>query len=103
MHAHLHPEHEQSMSDESTLRRQQSMASRRSTLPPLEPVSSDDTLLGKKSWTEKTWQERRRTRMVCGIPFIWLAIGVVVLLFVAALVGGVIGGYVVGKSKGTKR
>ena len=103
MHAHLLPQSRQSMSDESTLRRQQSMASRRSTLPPLEPVSSSDTLMGNKSWTEKTWQERRRTRLLCGIPFIWLAIGIAALLFIAALVGGVIGGYVVGKSKGTKR
>lgn len=103
MHAHLLPEQTQSMSDESTLRRQGSMASRRSTLPRLEPVSSSDTLIGsKKSWTEKTWQERRRTRLCCGIPFIWLAIGLAALLFVTALVGGVIGGYVVGKSKGTK-
>ena len=103
MHTHLLPEQRQSMSDESELRRQHSMASRRSTMPPLEPVSSSDTLMGKKSWNEKTWQERRRTRMCCGIPFIWLALGLAVLLFTGALVGGVIGGYVVGKSKGTQR
>lgn len=103
MHTHILPEQRQSMADDSTLRRQASTTSRRSAMLPLEQTSSNDSLMGKKSWNEKTWQERRWTRLICGIPFIWLAIGIAALLFVGALVGGVIGGYVVGKSNGTEQ
>ena len=100
MHTHILPAQRNSMSDDSTLRRQRSTASRSTILAPLEPTSSSDTLIAEKRWNEKSWQERRRTPIFCGIRFIWLAAILALLLFIGALVGGVVGGYAMGKING---
>jgi len=48
----------------------------------------------EKEWNEKTWKEKRRTR-VCGIPFIWLvsvgSVGAFIIIVLAAATGGYFG------------
>lgn len=84
----------QSMTDESTLHRS---ATRNSAQGLLSSSSSDDSSIraAKKEWKEKTWKEKRKTRF-CGIPFWWILLSACVLAFVAAVLGGVIGGFVAG-------
>lgn len=48
-----------------------------------------------KSWSEKNWKEKRKTKF-CGIPFWWILLALCVLAFIAAVIGGVIGGFVAG-------
>ena len=100
MHDHLQPtpQRQQSMMDESNLARQPSTTSGTSRL------SSQNTLLdkeydGPKSWKDKSWSERFKTRF-CGIIPFWLLVAMmIVIAFVGSLVGGVIGGYVEGATK----
>lgn len=87
----------QSMTDESALERQRS---RMSGVGLLGSTSSDtssekEKSYLQKSWKEKTWKEKRKTR-VCGIPFWWILLGVCVLTFITAVLGGVVGGFVAG-------
>jgi hypothetical protein len=53
----------------------------------------------QKAWHEKSWRERRKTR-VCGVPCLWYIILTGILVFIAAMLGGVIGGFVEGQKKG---
>lgn len=96
MHNTLRPAstNPQSMTDQSDLDRRASRASMALIAP---TSSNDDTSIatGKKSWSEKSWKERRQTRF-CGIPFWWILLAVGVLTFIGAVLGGVIGGFVAG-------
>ncbi|KAE9982759.1 hypothetical protein EG327_005767 [Venturia inaequalis] len=65
------------------------------------PRSSGYSIKDEKAWRDKTWRERRRTR-VCGgrLPIWALLVAISIILFIAILVGGVIGGLLaVGKSR----
>ncbi|KAF2167186.1 hypothetical protein M409DRAFT_66220 [Zasmidium cellare ATCC 36951] len=88
------PQPTQSMTDESALERH---ASRASTAHLISSSSSrtGSTFDEKKSWKEKSWKEKRKTRF-CGIPLWWILLGVAVLTFIGAVLGGVIGGFVAG-------
>jgi hypothetical protein len=63
--------------------------------------SSRYSLKEEKAWRDKTWREKRRTR-VCGgrLPVWALTLAIFIVLFVIILVGGIIGGLLaVGKSR----
>ena len=101
MHQQIQPaQPQQSMTDQSNLQRQPSTMSRMSGSP-VDRVSSQDSLASKKSWSEKSWKEKRKTRF-CGIPFWWFLLAVGVLAFIAAVLGGVIGGFVEGQKKANR-
>lgn len=88
----------QSMTDQSILDRHSVIDRVRdghASLPLMERVRSEDTDWTQKSWKEKTWREKRRTRF-CGVPLIWIVIAACVVGFVAAVLGGVLGGYISG-------
>ncbi|KAM3421805.1 hypothetical protein BST61_g2183 [Cercospora zeina] len=93
----------QSMTDESALRR----SSSRLSAHLLPHSDSSSQLSGKsfpgdeKKWKERSWKEKRKTRFCVvgsfrGIAFQWILVVICVLVFVAALLGGVIGGFVAG-------
>ncbi|KAI5356926.1 hypothetical protein Slin15195_G090250 [Septoria linicola] len=90
----------QSMTDESVLNRH---SSRMSAVGLISDSSSEDSSMyaEKKTWKEKSWKEKRKTRF-CGfgkfrgVAFQWILVVVCVLIFVAALLGGVVGGFVAG-------
>ena len=98
MHTSIRPETvappRQSMTDASTLAR---TISRPGTIRSVRSVGDADsyqeTAHSKKSWSEKSWKEKRKTR-ICGIPFWWILLSICVVGFVAAVLGGVIGGFV---------
>ena len=90
---------QQSMMDESNLNRQPSTMSRSSTLQASEGNSPSNSLKEQKSWGEKSWKEKRKTRF-CGIPFWYFLLAAGVLAFIVAIIGGVIGGFVEGQKKG---
>ncbi|KAK0328468.1 hypothetical protein LTR82_000399 [Friedmanniomyces endolithicus] len=80
----------QSMMDESNLR-----GDRPASLTNVESMrtdSAEDSMLSNKSWKEKTWKEKRKTRF-CGVPFWWLLLGASVATFITAVLAGVIGGF----------
>jgi len=85
----------QSMTDESELVRQDSAASRPTSHL---LASSDDSVSMDKSWSEKSWKEKRKTR-VCGVPCWWFLAAVSVIAFVAVVTGGAVGGFVAGQQK----
>lgn len=91
------PQPRQSMTDESNLERPQSM-SRLALISSRSSVSSAQ-LSGKKSWSEKSWKERRRTNIGFGIKLwmVWLALGIIV--FVLCVVGGMAAGFLAGKKQ----
>lgn len=65
------------------------------------PRSSGYSIKDEKAWRDKTWREKRRTR-VCGgrLPIWALLVAISILLFIVILAGGVIGGLLaVGKSR----
>lgn len=65
------------------------------------PRSSGYSLKDEKAWKDKSWREKRRTR-VCGgrLPVWALLVAMSIVLFIVILVGGVIGGLLaVGKSR----
>lgn len=99
MHTQLQTAAPQSMTDQSELNRQPSIASRRSMVPSMQPSSQEDSLTTQKAWSEKSWREKRKTR-VCGVPCWWFIVLVGVVVFIAAMLGGVIGGFVEGQKKG---
>jgi len=82
----LMPQRPQSMSDAPTRAGPQLYTS-------LEEMESNDS--GPpvpKRWREKTWKEKRKTKF-CGIPFWWILLSLCVLAFIAAVLGGAIGGF----------
>ncbi|EME76889.1 uncharacterized protein MYCFIDRAFT_217131 [Pseudocercospora fijiensis CIRAD86] len=98
MHTTLEPSptpQPQSMTDESALERQHTRMSRISGQALINSGSSDSTSMTKKSWKEKTWKEKRKTPF-CGIPFWVILLGISVIVFISAVLGGVIGGFVAG-------
>ena len=99
MHAQLQSVPPQSMTDESELYRQPSIASRRSMAPSMRASSQEDSLTTQKAWSEKSWREKRKTR-VCGVPCWWFMVLVGVVVFITAMLGGVIGGFVQGQKQG---
>jgi len=97
MHNAIHPlpapaPAPQSMTDTSRLVRQTS-----------ERAVGDANLhrdtFSNKSWSEKSWKEKRKTRF-CGIPFWWILLSLSVTAFIAAVLGGVIGGFVKHQERG---
>ncbi|KAK3708631.1 hypothetical protein LTR37_011353 [Vermiconidia calcicola] len=101
MHSQMQPV-QQSMTDVSNMNRRTSTLSAGSGSPLNAVSSTQDTLLSKKSWKEKSWGEKRKTRF-CGIPLLWIILGGVALIFIAALIGGSIGGFVEGQKKGERK
>ena len=95
MHAQLQPS-PQSMTDESELQRQPSRSSRMSGS--LLASARTDSILAEKRWGEKTWKEKKKTR-VCGVPFYWFVLASAVILFIGAVMGGVFGGFVEGQRR----
>ena len=59
-------------------------------------ISEPPTSFGKKSWSEKSWTEKRKTKF-CGVPFLWIVLVAGAVAFIAALIGGVLGGFVEGQ------
>ncbi|THY84239.1 hypothetical protein D6C93_08600 [Aureobasidium pullulans] len=57
----------------------------------LNSIDSNDTPSEAKSWSEKSWKEKRKTRF-CGIPFWWILLSLCVLAFIAIVLGAAIGG-----------
>ena len=49
-----------------------------------------NSIASEKSWKEKSWKEKRKTRF-CGVPFWWYLLSVGVILFIAMVLGSVIG------------
>jgi hypothetical protein len=100
MHEPLRPQ--ESMTDESNLQRQNSRMSRMSRDPEApngEGYSAQDSLLSKKSWSDKSWSEKRKTR-VCGMPCWWFILMVGAAVFVGAILGGALGGFAAGQKSG---
>ena len=107
MHTSLQPsspqspqQQPQSMTDESSLARQTSHISRAS-VPLLNDPESSANSMGEKSWSSKSWREKRRTR-ICGVPFWCVLIIAGVLGLVAIIAGSVLGGYAEGKKSNHK-
>ncbi|KAK5118146.1 hypothetical protein LTR62_004193 [Meristemomyces frigidus] len=86
----------QSMTDESTLLR--STTNSLANEEAMNTTSSSKSMISYKSWSEKSWKEKRKTR-VCGIPFWWILLTMSVLVFIAVVLGGVIGGFVMGQNR----
>ena len=94
MHTQLRPT--QSMTDQSQLQGQPSSASRLSMLSRGEAESTEDSLpSNNKSWSEKSWKEKKKTR-ICGIPFWWLLVVGGVAVFIFAVLSGSVAGYMEG-------
>jgi len=88
----------QSMSDESTLVEMERRGSG-SHLLSSPDSDSDSSYDEKKSWRQKTWRQRRHTK-VCGmIPMWWLWVAIGVIIFIGAVMGGVLGGFWAGSTK----
>lgn len=89
-------EEPQSMSDATTVGAAPSMRS-------IEPMESNDTdTSGKKSWSEKSWKEKRKTKF-CGVPFWWIMLALGVVTFIAIVLGGAIGGLMSSNRKAAER
>lgn len=92
------PRARQSMTDQSILNRHSTIDRVRdghASMPLMERVNSEGTDWTQKSWKAKTWREKRRTKF-CGVALIWLIIAACMVGFVAAVLGGVLGGYISG-------
>ncbi|KAG8631990.1 hypothetical protein KVT40_001130 [Elsinoe batatas] len=75
-----------------TLRNPQSMSDNNRT----PDVSSSDDEAGpvdEKKWKDKTWKEKRKTRVCCGIKFGWIALVIGVFLFIVIVLAATIGGF----------
>lgn len=90
---------QQSMTDQSQLDRRSTISSRRSMAPSVQVSSQDDSMDAQKAWREKSWREKRKTR-VCGVPCFWYVVLTGIFVFIAAMLGGVVGGFVEGQKKG---
>ncbi|KAF2723092.1 hypothetical protein K431DRAFT_220801 [Polychaeton citri CBS 116435] len=96
-----HRRRPQSMMDESDLARHGS----RPSMSNLEQMASRETFSSSntdKTWKEKNWKEKRKTRF-CGIPFWWLLLTACVLAFIALVLGAVIGGFLGGQRHESKK
>lgn len=96
----------QSMADESELTSHSSRMSGSALALITSHFPSDSTSIRAngetKTWKEKNWKEKRKTRF-CGIPFWWILLAACVLAFVGAVLGGVIGGFVAGGKQARDR
>lgn len=45
-----------------------------------------------KTWSQKSWKEKRKTKF-CGIPFGWILLVVGVVLFIVIVLSAAIGGF----------
>lgn len=92
------PRATQSMTDESALHRQSSRLSAQQLMSSRSSVISSSTPSYDKDrkWSDKTWKERSKHRVCCGIPAWCILLAVCVIVFIAAVIGGVIGGFVAG-------
>ncbi|KAK5137505.1 hypothetical protein LTR08_008483 [Meristemomyces frigidus] len=88
------PQLRQSMTDQSVLVRHSSMSNVERMQSNMRPAS----LESNKSWSEKSWKEKRKTRF-CGVPVWCYMLAFSVLAFIAIVLGGVIGGFVEGDEK----
>jgi hypothetical protein len=84
----------QSMTDDSQMARN-SVRGSTSHLVPSRSSSISTSRHEKKPWGEKTWKEKRKTRF-CGVAFQWILLAGCVLVFIGAVLGGGIGGFVAG-------
>ncbi|GAB7351414.1 hypothetical protein MBLNU459_g2085t2 [Dothideomycetes sp. NU459] len=67
----------------------------------MEQMDSNDSVdSSTKSWKEKTWKEKRKTKF-CGIPFWWILLSGCVLAFVAIVLGATIGAFLGSQKKNT--
>ncbi|KAK4978524.1 hypothetical protein LTR66_010540 [Elasticomyces elasticus] len=62
-------------------------------LSQVEQMESHDSGSSEKSWKEKSWKEKRKTRF-CGIPLWWMLLAGGIMVFLAIVLGGAIGGFV---------
>lgn len=79
----------QSMSDNTPLSTSSTLTAGQGS-PLNEPTSADVT---PKSWSEKSWKEKRKTKF-CGVPFGWILLSFGVVTFVVVVVTTVIAGFV---------
>lgn len=86
----------QSMTDPSALggARHPSMAN----IELMHSNSPANSFVSQKSWSEKSWKEKRKTKF-CGIPFWGFLLAAGVVVFIAAVLGGVIGGFLENATK----
>ena len=96
---------QQSMTDPSELDRRSTISSRRSLVPSALADSLDDSLRNdsldtNKTWSEKNWREKRKTRVCGGVPCWWFIVITGAVVFIAAMLGGVLGGFLEGQKKG---
>ncbi|KAK5125648.1 hypothetical protein LTR85_011922 [Meristemomyces frigidus] len=99
MHTTLRPQPtphpRQSMTDQSLLGgRHPSM----SNVELLHSTTGEGSLASNKSWGEKSWKEKRKTRF-CGIPLWWFLLSMGVVAFIAIVLGSVIGSFMDGAVK----
>ena len=57
-----------------------------------ESETPDTSINEKKAWKEKTFTEKRRTKVCCGIPLWMVASVIAVVLLCGAIIGAVLGG-----------
>ncbi|KAF1815146.1 hypothetical protein P152DRAFT_456198 [Eremomyces bilateralis CBS 781.70] len=63
-------------------------------------TSSGSSVAAEKCWKEKSWREKRETRVCGGRVPIWLLCGFACAIFLTALItGSVLGGFIAGKKK----
>ncbi|KIW08114.1 hypothetical protein, variant [Verruconis gallopava] len=67
---------------------------------PASSSGSDSSLSEKKPWKEKTFTEKRRTKVCGGCIPLWMVVTVVVVIVICtAVIGGVVGGLLSAESK----
>lgn len=75
----------------------QSMSDTRRSLSSLPPQVTDrlldDQPTTPKQWKEKTWKQKRSTKFF-GVQFGWILLALGLIVFVAIVVGGTVGGFV---------
>lgn len=92
------PQPRQSMTDQSVLNGRQPSIS---GVERMHSLTGQSSLASNKSWKEKTWKEKRKTRF-CGIPLWWYLLSVSVIAFIAIVLGSVIGTFIDGADKHRK-
>lgn len=92
----LVPEQPQSMSDAGSRANPAAFSS-------MEQMESNDSINSSaKSWREKSWKDKRKTKF-CGVPFWWILLTLCVLAFIAVVLGGAIGGFMGSQKKAGKQ